>query len=116
MASIFHAATREDWERAPDAPYSPASLAREGFVHCSTRETLIESADLHFRGRTDLLVLGIDASALGDALRWELAPARGTLFPHVYRPIDRRAVVALAPLVPRADGTFVMPRALREAS
>jgi uncharacterized protein (DUF952 family) len=65
---------------------------RDGFIHLSTREQLRGTIERHFAGERDLIVLEIDASALGDALKWE--PSRGgALFPHLYAELPLDAIV-----------------------
>ena len=55
----------------------------DGYIHFSTSEQAAETAARHFAGRADLLLVAVDAAALGAALRYE--PSRGgALFPHLY--------------------------------
>jgi uncharacterized protein (DUF952 family) len=69
---------------------SPDDL-RDGFIHFSTREQLKETIERHFAGEPDLVVLEVDAAALGEALKWE--PSRGgALFPHLYGELPLDAV------------------------
>jgi uncharacterized protein (DUF952 family) len=64
---------------------------RDGFIHFSTAEQLEGTIERHFAGERDLVVLEVDAAALGDALRWE--PSRGgALFPHLYGELALDAV------------------------
>jgi uncharacterized protein (DUF952 family) len=66
--------------------------ARDGFIHCSTAEQLQGTLERHFAGEENLVVLEVDAAALGDALRWE--PSRGgALFPHLYGALPMSAVL-----------------------
>jgi len=68
----------------------------DGFIHFSTAEQLAETAQKHFAGQCDLLLLAVDAATLGEALRFE--PSRGgALFPHLYGPLPLSAVVEVAP-------------------
>jgi uncharacterized protein (DUF952 family) len=99
---IYHLARRDEWLSAPDRPYAPASLADDGFIHCSADEaTALAVCNTFFRDAGDLVALLIDEHKLDVAVRWE-APdpspppgvAADTLFPHVYGPINRRAVPA----------------------
>ena len=85
----------------------------DGYIHFSTAEQAAETAAKHFAGQTDLMLLHVDADALGDALKWE--PSRGgALFPHLYAELDveacqpRRSAAARrrwAPCVSTADLT-----------
>jgi uncharacterized protein (DUF952 family) len=81
---------------------------RDGFIHFSTAEQLAATAAKHFRGQTDLVVVAVDGTRLGEALKWE--PSRGgALFPHLYAHLDPRLAlwVRTAPLGP--DGVPILP-------
>nr|WP_205864477.1 DUF952 domain-containing protein [Planosporangium mesophilum] len=67
---------------------------RDGFIHLSGRDQVIETAERHFTGQTGLVMLTVDPDRLGDDLRWEPS-RRGALFPHVYGPLPAHAVVAV---------------------
>ena len=60
---------------------------RDGFIHLSSGAQVQETARLHFRGQSDLLVVAFDAQRLGEELKWE-ASRGGQLFPHLYGVID----------------------------
>lgn len=80
----------------------------DGFIHFSSGAQLRETAAKHFNGRTGLLLIAVDAAALGPALKWE--PSRGgALFPHLYGPLDLAAVRWIEPLAVGADGAHVFP-------
>lgn len=58
---------------------------------------MLETLQTHFGGLSDLVVLRIDASRFGEALRWE--PSRdGKLFPHLYGPLPVSAVLEVIPV------------------
>ncbi len=105
--ALFHILSREEWALASTAGrHAPPSLAAEGFVHLSTRPQLLRTAERHFKGRDDLLVLSVLEDRLASPLRYE--EAHGEPFPHLYGPLELQAVEAVAPL--RRDGDrFVFP-------
>jgi uncharacterized protein (DUF952 family) len=72
-----------------DNPYRPPSLAREGFIHCSFRDDVNESARLYFGPGAELRVLQIDPRELTDVRVVETP--RGPM-PHVHEPIPFVAV------------------------
>jgi uncharacterized protein (DUF952 family) len=91
--TVFKLIDRPSWRAAEAAGTFAGSAvdARDGFIHFSTAAQVRETAARHFAGQRDLLLVAIDASALGDALRWE--PSRGgALFPHLYGPLPLSAV------------------------
>jgi uncharacterized protein (DUF952 family) len=92
--SLFHIATRADWEAAGDT-YEPAAFAHEGFIHLSTAEQVARTAARFYSGVAGLVLLEIDGAAVAGELRWE--GAHGELFPHLYAPLPRAAVVASGP-------------------
>lgn len=111
---ILHLVDAVTWDAAaPAEPFHPASLATEGFVHCTGDEaTLLRVADTFYRQLPgELLVIDLDEDALTSVVVWEdpvPAPPAGstvTQFPHVYGPLDRAAVRRVRRLVRRADGS-----------
>lgn len=89
---------------------APVDLA-DGYIHFSTAAQLAETAAKHFAGQEGLLLIAVDDSRLGAALRYE--PSRGgALFPHLYAPLDPKAARWIAPLLLRADGSHAFPENL----
>ena len=72
---------------------------RDGFLHLSARDQVVETARRHYADVAELWVLEIDAAALGDALTWERSRG-GALFPHVHGEAPVAAVVAARPFEP----------------
>jgi uncharacterized protein (DUF952 family) len=113
---IFHVAAIDDWLAVPDRPYAPASLAVEGFIHCSPDEPVTLAVASAFYRDTPgrLMVLLIDQEKLDVMVRWEAASpapppgvAPGTLFPHVYGCISRDAVQGLMEVQRDTEGRAV---------
>lgn len=97
-----------DWARAEAegvAPWSDADR-RDGYMHLSTPAQVLETARRHFAGARDLLALAVRRAAIEGALKFELAPKRGELFPHLYGPLPVAAVTGVRALVPQTDGSF----------
>ena len=100
---IFHIATAADWRRTlDDGTYTTStvgvSLEEEGFIHASRREQVQGVFDRYYAALgEDLVLLTIDPARLTDAeVRVEAVGA--DTYPHVYGPINRRAVVDVSPL------------------
>ena len=86
---------------------APIDVA-DGFIHFSTAEQAIETAAKWFAGQRDLVLVAVDGDTLGDKLKWE--PSRGgALFPHLYAPLDLKAVLWVRPLPLGADGAHQFP-------
>lgn len=104
---ILPAAEWREAERAGRFRGSAVDLA-DGFIHFSTAGQAGETAAKYFRGQDDLVLVAVDAAALGTALKWE--PSRGgALFPHLYAELPTGAALWCRPLPMCADGTHDMP-------
>jgi uncharacterized protein (DUF952 family) len=114
---ILHFCSHAEWDAAQAAgAYVADSLTIEGFIHCSTVDTVLLPANAIARGRTDLVLLEIDESGL--PVRYESgdpADPQATLFPHVYAPIPAVAVTGVHEFPCQPDGTFALPTALSTA-
>lgn len=84
---------------------------RDGYVHLSTAAQLRGSAAKHMAGVPDLLLVALDAAALGPALRWEAAAGgrRPGLFPHLYGDLPLAAVRGVFPLPLDGEGRHGFP-------
>ena len=106
MRSTFHLVPRDVWLAAdPAAPYAAPSLQVEGFIHCTDgADELLRTANRHYRDDPrDFLVLTVDLDAAGSSWRID---DRGQVYPHVFGPIDRAAILDVAPLDRDRDGAF----------
>ena len=109
---IYHIVSKTDWQNAEYAEYySGDTLDIEGFIHCSTIEQVIDTANFIFEGRTDLLILSIDPAKLSAEVKYEDG-GDGRLFPHIYGPMETAAVLAVTAFPPNEDGTFELPEGL----
>lgn len=110
---IYHIVSKSDWEAAASSDtYQGDTLHTEGFIHCSTIEQVVDTANVWFKGRTDLLLLTIDTARLSAPLKYEDA-GDGRMFPHVYGPIEKQAVVCMVEFPLQSDGSFVLPEGLQ---
>ncbi|HUC09916.1 MAG TPA: DUF952 domain-containing protein [Stellaceae bacterium] len=100
--SIWRAALRQGAFSGTDLDH------RDGYIHFSTANQLRETAARHFAGRDGLVLVAVDETVLGPAVRWE--PARdGALFPHLYGDLLLDAVRWTTPLPLGADGRHLFP-------
>ena len=113
--TLLHLLPEVEWVALAGASsYSPASLASEGFVHCTAGDDLMLQVARSFYADVadELVVLSLDADHVGSEVRWEApspAPPPGsavTEFPHVYGPIDLAAVVGVRRLQRDTSGRF----------
>ncbi len=107
---VFKLIDRLAWRTAEAAGAFAGSAvdARDGFIHFSTAAQVSETAARHFAGQPDLLLVAVDATALGDALRWEVSRG-GALFPHLYGPLPLSAVRRVSEVGLDDAGRHVLP-------
>ena len=108
-AVLAHLCSEEEWERARDRGGIPVESDASGFIHLSAFEQVHLPANRLFRGRTDLVLLHVDAAALQSPLRWEPgvpSDPEAMLFPHLYGPLPASAVIKVTPYRPGAGGDF----------
>ncbi len=105
MTRIYKILPRTEWEAAQAAGRFDGSAVdlADGFIHFSAADQARETARRYFAGQADLLVLVVEAQALGEALKWE--PSRGgALFPHLFGPLPCALVIEARPAPLDADG------------
>ena len=89
--SVVHICTREALDQArASSTYSAESLGSEGFIHFSRWDQLAGTADRHYAGVEDLLVLVVEPGDL--PFRVENG------FPHLYAELPLSAVSEVLPL------------------
>ncbi len=107
MTLLFHILDQSRWDDArATGVYEPDSLTSEGFIHLSTADQVLGTANRLYAGRTDLVVLAIDADAVTGEIRFEDLYDHGGEFPHLYGPLATTAVHHAVPLEPGQEGTF----------
>lgn len=108
---VLHIAPQAAWQECGDEYVDP-SLESEGFIHCSTPEQLLIPANERFAGRSDLVLLVIDTTAVPSETVFEDCYETGQEFPHIYGPIPTSAVTKVVAFPCQSDGTFVVPEGL----
>lgn len=98
---------RAAWEAVPaDGAWDGSAVdLADGYVHMSSADQLVETARRHYAGRDDLLLLTVELTGFGPALKWE-ASRGGALFPHLYGPLPVAAAVRTRPMSVDADGVM----------
>jgi uncharacterized protein (DUF952 family) len=110
VATIYKICERPEWQEAQrDGHYRGSAVDRhDGFIHFSSATQAVETAEKHFAGRKGLMLIAVDADALGAALKWE--PSRGgAQFPHLYGAMSLAAVRWAKPLPDEIGGKRAFP-------
>jgi uncharacterized protein (DUF952 family) len=96
MRWLYHVMLEEDLDAScwgSDGRYRPSSLEREGFIHASYRDSVLESAQLYFPKEARLVVLAIDPRRLDVPVHVADTP-RGPM-PHIHGAIAKDACTVL---------------------
>jgi len=110
VTTIYKICGRALWEAAQAAGQFAGTPVdtRDGFIHFSAAAQVAATAAAHFANATELMLIAVDADALGQALKWE--PSRGgALFPHLYGHLPISAVVWARPLAEDGAGGHLIP-------
>jgi uncharacterized protein (DUF952 family) len=101
-AALWREAEREGFFRGSDHDI------RDGFIHFSTSAQVAETAAKHFAGQDDLLLIAVESTPLGDALKWERSRGE-SLFPHFYGVLNLDVVTNVEALTLGTSGLHVFP-------
>ncbi len=126
--AIYHLTPADYYHRQPkNQAYKPESFAQDGFIHCTSgAEMLVEVANAYFVDLPGhLLALEIDPTRLTAPLKFEppipppqpplaggeiLTPDPGVLFPHIYGPLNRQAIIRCLALQRDKAGQWRIPK------
>jgi uncharacterized protein (DUF952 family) len=107
VVATYHLVPREEYERQNQAEdYLPAAFAEDGFIHLTDgADELAAVGNRYYRDDPrSFLALVVDLARVRAPVRYE-DPRQ--IYPHIYGPLNRDAIVAVRE-VPRApDGTFL---------
>jgi uncharacterized protein (DUF952 family) len=109
---LYKIMSEQEWETAQaQGIYEGSEVDRkDGFIHLSAAHQVRTTAQKHFSGRTDLLLVSVLEKNLGKNLKWE-ASRGGDLFPHIYGPLQPDAISEVVPL-PLVNGAHQFPEGL----
>lgn len=112
MPVLYKIMSWQEWETAQAQGIYKGSEVdrRDGFIHLSAAHQVGATAQKHFFGKTDLLLLSVREEGLGQSLKWDVSRG-GDLFPHIYGPLPISAVSGVIPL-PLVNGVHQFPKGL----
>ncbi|MBR2648975.1 MAG: DUF952 domain-containing protein [Sediminibacterium sp.] len=90
---IYHITGSAQWELAKEKGYYEAdSIAKEGFIHCSTAQQVAGVLERYYADTSGLIKLTINPKKLIHPLKFELASSVNEYFPHIYGTLNLSAV------------------------
>ena len=81
---------------------------KDGYIHFSSADQVVETVLKHFAGQDNLLLLSVSTSEMGGDLKWEKS-RNDELFPHLFRPLAAAEVITEEPLPLNQDGRHQFP-------
>jgi uncharacterized protein (DUF952 family) len=109
MSTLYKIMPRQQWENAmSQGTYEGSEVdVRDGFIHLSAAHQSRETAQKHFAGQSDLVLVSVHGKGLGESLKWEVSRG-GALFPHVYGALPLSVVNSVVDL-PLVNGVHQFP-------
>ena len=104
---VYKIVAAADWARAQETGVvAPSTIdVHDGYMHLSNPSQTLETANRYFADAADLVALEIETRRIAAALKYELAPKRGELFPHLYGALKTSDVSRARPLA-RVGGAW----------
>jgi uncharacterized protein (DUF952 family) len=114
MTTLYKIMTRQQWKNTRTQGFFEGSGVdlQDGFIHLSAGHQVRETAQKHFAGQADLLLVSVQDDELGDKLKWEISRG-GAMFPHVYGTLPFSAMSEAVDL-PWVDGTHLFPESFTQ--
>src|SRR5258707_10266816 len=89
---IYHIVLPDAWAAFDTGLYEAKSLETEGFIHCSFADQLEAVIQRYYSGEKRVVVLEIESDRLMSRMIKEPS-TNSEIYPHVYGPINRDAIV-----------------------
>ena|ERR1035437_1367501 len=113
MTHIYHFITKTDLARYLDATVLRVpSLSGQGFIHCSKLDQVLDVANYLAPYDEEMMLIEIDEMKVLPEIRYENLDGGERLFPHIYGPLNRDAIVAIHPLVWDGEEGYQLPESL----
>ena len=74
----------------------------------------MDTANKHFKGQSDLVLLSIDTSDIVSVIAFERGGDSSEEYPHIFGPINHDAVKDVIDFPASGDGTFALPVAFQK--
>jgi uncharacterized protein (DUF952 family) len=107
---VYKVASRTAWEEACRLGtfHGSDDDLRDGFIHLSAPHQLGDTLAKHFKGQTDLVLITLEANALGGGLKWERS-RNDDLLPHLYAALPTAAGRLVRALKLDGNGVPIVP-------
>jgi uncharacterized protein (DUF952 family) len=106
---VYKICTKAEWQAIKNKGQLTGSKKdlEDGYIHFSGDDQVAGTLKKFYQNQKDLILLKVDTLKL-DHLVWEQASG-GTMFPHLYSPLDISNVIDEYDIILSDDGTHVLP-------
>ena len=106
---IFKIIDVDEWKKVKlsETYLGSSKDIQDGFIHFSGDDQIAGTLKKFYQNQNDLILLKVDTLKLNH-LVWEQA-SDGTMFPHLYSPLDLSNVVEEFEISLKDDGSHVLP-------
>ena len=106
---VYKICTKSEWQEVKSIGQLTSSKKdlKDGFIHFSGDDQVAGTLKKFYQNQNDLILLKVDTLKL-DHLVWEQA-SDGTMFPHLYSPLDLSNVVKEFEISLKDDGSHLLP-------
>ena len=107
---VYRIIHKELWDTIEDTiPLAPIDI-QDGYIHLSSFDSVLETANLYFPKDKALVVLAFESECFGNTLKLEYVASRGMEFPHLYDECLRKRDVSKVLSLVVEQGRFVWGR------
>lgn len=109
MDITYHMVPQKYYEKLdPQKDYLPEAFTKDGFIHCTDGEFMVSGIAYNiFKNLEDnLLVLFIDKDKVNSKIQYD---DEGQLYPHIYSPLNRDAILKVISMVRDRKGDWIFP-------
>ena len=112
---IYHITTKAAWDEAlKQGFYVPLAFEKEKFIHCSTKQQVLNTANRIFKSKKDLLLLCVQTEKVSSAIVYENLDGGAELYPHIYGFIYPDTVIQTIVFVSDEKGVFHLSNEIKE--
>ncbi len=106
---IYKICSKEEWAEAKKLNVFLGSKTdkRDGYIHFSSSNQVLETAQIHFNGQEGLILLEIKTNRL--KIKWEKG-RNNNFFPHLYSSLPVSEVTRECNLILDESNNYIFPR------
>jgi uncharacterized protein (DUF952 family) len=107
---VYKIARQSEWDEVGKTGRFTGSAddKRDGYIHLSSGDQVRTTWDRYFSKENNLLLVVLETSRLGPALKWETSRG-GQDFPHLYAALPAAWVHSVIPIRRDPDGRPIFP-------